>query len=71
MKRITVLNPFGHKLVAEEVEACLVALHRAGIPAHLGTPEHGYNIISFEVEEDAIHAATLLRAHGFKAMALP
>jgi hypothetical protein len=70
IKRIAIFHHFGHKL-AEEAEACLIALHRAGIPAHLGDVQHGHNILSVKMEEDIVHATSLLRAYGFEVMALP
>jgi hypothetical protein len=63
LKRITIFHRLGHQL-AEEAEACLMALDRAGISAHLGNVQHGHNIIVLEGEEDVIRATTLLRGDG-------
>jgi hypothetical protein len=58
MKRIAVLYRFGHKL-AEEAEACLMALNRGGIPAHLGNMERADNILWIEEDENVRHAIAL------------
>jgi hypothetical protein len=72
MKRIAVLRRVGHALADDaEGEACLVSLHRAGIPAHIGKAEEGDNILWIEEGADVERAIALLRAHGFEVTEHP
>jgi len=61
MKRITVRHRLGHKL-AEEAEACLMALNRGSISAHPSEVEQGYNMIWIEHDADLERTSDFLRS---------
>jgi hypothetical protein len=65
MKRIAVFRRVGQQGADNaEGEACLVSLHRAGIPAHVGKAEEGYNLFWVEEDADVERAVTILRRQG-------
>jgi hypothetical protein len=64
VKRFVVSRRLGHELY-NDGDTALAYLQLAGIPAHLGRPERGHNIIWVEETTDSESALALLQDRGF------
>ena len=65
VKRFIVGRRLGHELY-NDGDTALAYLQLSGIPAHLGRPEHGHNIIWVEETTDSDSALALLQDRGFE-----